>query len=126
MLENANLTPAPSDAAGLNKFVDVIKNMCGVDLESKKEMIKQRLANFCQANGISSFENLSSKVVVDRTLRQEIERHRLKAAGARLAQAPVGHLETGGGDVVAHGAHRGPEVGDDVPEPGGEIGRAHV
>ena len=38
MLENANLTPAPSDAAGLNKFVDVIKNMCGVDLESKKEM----------------------------------------------------------------------------------------
>ena len=72
MLENANLTPAPSDAAGLNKFVDVIKNMCGVDLESKKEMIKQRLANFCQANGISSFENLSSKVVVDRTLRQEI------------------------------------------------------
>ena len=47
MLENANLTPAPSDAAGLNKFVDVIKNMCGVDLESKKEMIKQRLANFC-------------------------------------------------------------------------------
>nr|WP_314469012.1 protein-glutamate O-methyltransferase CheR [uncultured Campylobacter sp.] len=72
MLENANLTPAPSDAAGLNKFVEVIKNMCGVDLESKKDMIKQRLINFCQANRIPSFEALSSKVVVDRFMRQEI------------------------------------------------------
>ena len=72
MLENANLTPAPSDAAGLNKFVEVVKNMCGVDLESKKDMIKQRLINFCQANGIPSFEALSSKVVVDRFMRQEI------------------------------------------------------
>lgn len=62
---------APSDMRGLDKFIENIKSICGVDLESKKETIKQRLANFAQAHGIDSFELLSARIVVDRALRQE-------------------------------------------------------
>lgn len=67
----SKITPAPSDMKGLDKFIQNIKNICGVDLESKKETIKQRVANFAQANRIESFELLSARIVSDPKLRQE-------------------------------------------------------
>lgn len=66
------LPPPPSDNAGLDKFIENIRGICGVDLTSKKDVIKQRLANFCQANAIETFELLSYKIVTNRELRQEI------------------------------------------------------
>ena len=71
-LKEQETIPAPSDVGGLNKFIENIKSTCGVDLESKKETIKQRLINFCRAYRISTFEILANKVVVDKALRQEI------------------------------------------------------
>ena len=71
-LKEQETIPAPSDVGGLNKFIENIKSMCGVDLESKKETIKQRLINFCRAYRITTFEILANKVVVDKALRQEI------------------------------------------------------
>jgi cheR methyltransferase, SAM binding domain len=67
-----NITTPPSDMNGLNKFVENIKMLCGVDLDGKKDTIKQRLVNFCQAYNISTFEALANKIIIDRNLRQEI------------------------------------------------------
>ncbi|MGP1485050.1 MAG: CheR family methyltransferase [Campylobacter sp.] len=66
------IVPVPTDTNGLNKFIENVKTMCGVDLESKKDTIKQRLVNFCQAYKIPTFEILANKIIVDRELRQEI------------------------------------------------------
>ena len=71
-IKKPEISPPPSDAKGLDKFIENIKNICGVDLESKKETIRQRIINFCQANGIETFEALSAKIITDRELRQDI------------------------------------------------------
>ncbi|WP_349644338.1 protein-glutamate O-methyltransferase CheR [Campylobacter sp. RM15925] len=71
-LQESKATPLPSDMKGLDKFIQNIKSICGVDLESKKETIKQRVANFAQAHSIETFELLSTRIIVDRVLRQEV------------------------------------------------------
>lgn len=71
ILQEAEQLPLPSDMQGLEKFIQNIRMICGVDLQSKKDTIKQRLANFAQAHGIKTFEALSSRVMFDKQLRQE-------------------------------------------------------
>lgn len=71
-LNEPKMTPLPTDMKGLDKFIQNIKSICGVDLESKKDTIKQRVANFAQAHSIETFELLSTRIIVDRLLRQEV------------------------------------------------------
>lgn len=71
-VKDTKIPPLPSDSSGLDMLIDNIKSICGVDLESKKDIVRHRLANFCQANNIATFENLSLKISVDRVLRQDI------------------------------------------------------
>lgn len=71
-VKDTKIPPLPSDSSGLDMLIDNIKSICGVDLESKKDIVRHRLANFCQANSIATFENLSLKISVDRALRQDI------------------------------------------------------
>lgn len=71
-VKDTKIPPLPSDSSGLDMLIDNIKSICGVDLESKKDIVRHRLANFCQANNIATFENLSLKISVDRALRQDI------------------------------------------------------
>ena len=45
-LKEQETIPAPSDVGGLNKFVENVKSMCGVDLESKKRNYKTAFDKF--------------------------------------------------------------------------------
>ncbi|PAF54565.1 SAM-dependent methyltransferase [Helicobacter sp. 13S00482-2] len=63
--------PLPNDDDGLSEFISTIRKISGVDLTPKQDVIKHRLSYFAQAHRISSFRDLSNKVLGDSLFRQE-------------------------------------------------------
>lgn len=53
-------------------LLEFIKKICGNDLSSKKEILKNKISLFCKNNGISSLDELIERINLDRYLRQNL------------------------------------------------------
>lgn len=60
------------DTSSLNLLIDYIKEICGVDLISKKETLSQRFILFCQPLGISSLDELIRKMKSEANIKQDV------------------------------------------------------
>lgn len=64
--------PLSVDTSNLDLLIECIREICGVDLISKKETLSQRFVIFCQPLGISSFDELIRKIKTESKIRQEV------------------------------------------------------
>lgn len=60
------------DTSKLTLLIDYIREVCGVDLISKKETLSQRFILFCQPLGIRNFDELISKMQTDTKTKQDV------------------------------------------------------
>lgn len=60
------------NTSNLNLLIEHIREVCGVDLISKKETLSQRFILFCQPLGITSFDELISKMKYDSKIKQDV------------------------------------------------------
>ncbi|WP_033916440.1 CheR family methyltransferase [Campylobacter sputorum] len=60
------------DNQKFDSLLDVIKQFTGSELIDKKDITKKRLSDFAISKNINSFEQLTNKIIVDRTIRQEV------------------------------------------------------
>ncbi|CAD7286568.1 CheR family methyltransferase [Campylobacter suis] len=65
-------TPEPKDMENFNEFIKNIRILCGVDLESKRDITLKRLTSFAKNNNISTFKDIVSLIRTNYTLRQDI------------------------------------------------------
>ncbi|MBE3021582.1 protein-glutamate O-methyltransferase CheR [Campylobacter sp. RM13119] len=63
---------APSDMDGFNEFLNTLKTLCGVDLESKREIVLQRLKTFAKNRQIPTFKEIVNSIKYNKELRQDI------------------------------------------------------
>lgn len=60
------------DNQNFDNVLNIIRQYTGSELMDKKDIVKKRLENFANSKGITSFEQLSNKIILDRVIRQEI------------------------------------------------------
>lgn len=60
------------DTQNLDKVIDAIKSLCGIDLSGKKEIVKQKLAPLAIENNIATYESLLNHLIVERKFRQDL------------------------------------------------------
>lgn len=65
-------TNTPQDMDSFNEFMNVIKTLCGVDLEPKRDITLQRITIFIRDRQIKSFKDLVSMIRYNSSLRQDI------------------------------------------------------
>ena len=65
-------TNTPQDMDSFNEFMNVIKTLCGVDLEPKRDITLQRITIFIRDRQIKSFKDLVSMIRYNTSLRQDI------------------------------------------------------
>lgn len=56
----------------IDKFISYIKNFCGINLSSKKDIIYQKIKNFAQENKIETYNQLIAKMTTQRDFRQSV------------------------------------------------------
>lgn len=56
----------------MTSLIDFVKNLCGNDLSSKRDILKQKLTNFCDKYGFESAEELMDQVPKRRSIKQEL------------------------------------------------------
>lgn len=54
------------------KLIEFVKNICGNDLDSKKEILKDKIITFCKNNNFDDVNLMMNKVLSNRSLRQEL------------------------------------------------------
>lgn len=64
--------PGPNDMDGFEEFMRVIRTMCGVDLEPKREITLQRIKAFAKNKNIATFKDVVSMIRYNSELRQDI------------------------------------------------------
>ncbi|MGH1600060.1 CheR family methyltransferase [Campylobacter majalis] len=62
----------PTDMDGFEEFLQNIKILCGVDLQSKREITLQRLSAFAKNKRIKTFKEIASMVRYNSITRQDI------------------------------------------------------
>ena len=65
-------TNTSQDMDSFNEFMNVIKTLCGVDLEPKRDITLQRITIFIRDRQIKSFKDLVSMIRYNSSLRQDI------------------------------------------------------
>jgi chemotaxis protein methyltransferase CheR len=72
LLLEPEMNPVPQDFENIQKSLDYVREVTGINFEKQQAIFQSKLKSFCQQRDINSFDECLNKVARDSSLKQEL------------------------------------------------------